>query len=426
MTPKENRKVYYQIVDSQGSSFQDTTVDCVILSPNATVIDFRHAVLSALPRLLAGFEAPRVHVYASRNDFANNVRLEVTTIIGDSLGSIEQALIVVIPEVEKLESVQENLEQRLNRLGIKFDRADLRYLKNHDYPRYFALFSQIPRKELQDIIIEAKSKIKSTTRHQINQSMEHESIIIDGFLGGAAGQKRSSFHYAFSRSGGILVAKVYNKEYKAAFEHEVDINNRLSPHENIIKFVKSFSLPDNSRHFIIMPFLPRSAGDLLKENSGEISQIPLETIATIARDTFSALKHIHLRGFCFADLKPDNIMLESGEEGRAVLVDFGATVPIGSVTLEFTRRYCLDIDTTYGTETLDWICLATTLIDFHYCPKFTAHDTVQDMVELVTRRGDDDKHLKDIILCCLGNDSSTIEVAVNKFVDAILPKSGNR
>ncbi|KAJ3328826.1 hypothetical protein HDU76_009221 [Blyttiomyces sp. JEL0837] len=309
MAADSPREVYYQVVDCQGSTFQDTTVDYVILSPNATVIDFRHTVLSALPRLLAGFEAPLVHVYLNRNDFANN-------------------------------SIEESIEQRLNRLGISFLPTDLRYLKNNDYIRYRALFdSHLPKDEKQDIINVAKSRIKSETRAVI-RSLQANSILVDSLLSESNGQLKASFYYAFTESGDIMAAKVYNRESKASYDHEVDINEKLASHENIVKFAKNCSLPDDSRHFIIMPYFPRSASDLLKH----YPKFPRQTIVTIVRDIFSALKHIHSRGYCFVDLKPANIMLKSSEEGRAVLVDFGATVRIGSYLKETTERYCLDWD----------------------------------------------------------------------------------
>jgi serine/threonine protein kinase len=65
----------------------------------------------------------------------------------------------------------------------------------------------------------------------------------------------------------------------------------------------------------------------------------------------------------FADLKPSNIMLHNGEHGHATLVDFGATVRIGSPIIEFTTQYCLMANPLMASEKLDWICLGTTLAD---------------------------------------------------------------
>ena len=54
-------------------------------------------------------------------------------------------------------------------------------------------------------------------------------------------------------------------------------------------------------------------------------------------------------------------MLHNSEPSYATLVDYGATVRIGSPIIEFTQSYCLDANVVTATVSLDWICLGTTL-----------------------------------------------------------------
>ena len=189
---------------------------------------------------------------------------------------------------------------------------------------------------------------------------------------------------------------------------EVEISQALD-HENLVKFIKTFSI-EGERNVIIMPFFPRSVSDMLSQ----ASEIPLATIKVIARNCFDALCHLHSKGFCFVDLKPSNIMLQNAEQGRATLVDYGATVRIGSPIVEFTQQYCLDANTIKATEHLDWICLGTTLAQiggFDIC-------TVQTTTDLVIEvcRSTQTDYLKKLIVSCLQSPSSSkIESALNQL-----------
>ncbi|KAL8008754.1 putative protein kinase [Plasmopara halstedii] len=145
-----------------------------------------------------------------------------------------------------------------------------------------------------------------------------------------------------------------------AFQREVDVNFALGSHANIVQFVKSFSIgntENEQRHIIVMPFFARCAADLLTQQS----PIELRALITIAHNCFEALCHIHSKKYCFADLKPANIMLHSGEQGGATLVDFGGAVRLGNPIVEVTDQFCLDVAKLQGLELLDWTCLGTTM-----------------------------------------------------------------
>ena len=299
-----------------------------------------------------------------------------------------------------------SIPDKLKQLDDKFSIRDINYLMNNDPARFSLLKSpQLTPEEARTILTFAKSKIKSATHKAIGQ---HHSFYLDGSLNVSQGQTKSSLYYAFSESGVVLVAKVYNGN-KESFLREVEANQALE-HKNLVKFVKTFSIQDEARHIIIMPFFPRSVADWLTQDS----TLPLTAVIIIARSCFDALCHLHSKRFCFADLKPSNIILHDSEPSYATLVDYGATTRIGSPIIECTQSYCLDADTSAATEQLDWICLGTTLAQIGGFHIFN-FEKAADLVHEVYRSTEDD-NLKNLIVSCLQRPSSSkIESALNQL-----------
>jgi serine/threonine protein kinase len=278
---------------------------------------------------------------------------------------------------------------------------------HYDQATYSLLKSpQLTPEEARTFLTLARSKIKSVTKNAIGQQ---HSFFLDGSLNVGQGQVKSSLYYAFSESGVVLVAKVYNGN-KEGFLREVETNNALE-HKNLVKFVKTFSIQEDARHIIIMPFFPRSVADWLIQKSA----LPLAAIKVIARSCFDALCHMHSKMFCFVDLKPSNVMLQNAEPSSATLVDYGATVRIGTPLIEFTPAYCLDADTITATERLDWICLGTMLAQIGGFAIFN-FERAADLVHVVSSSTIIDDNLKKLIVACLEDPSlSKIESALNQL-----------
>jgi serine/threonine protein kinase len=214
--------------------------------------------------------------------------------------------------------------------------------------------------------------------------------------------------HCISESGVVLVAKVYTGN-KDSFDREVETNQALE-HKNLAKFVKTFSIQNGARHIIIMPFFPRSVADWFTQDSA----LPFTAVKIIARNCFDALCHLHSKRFCFADLKPSNIMLHNSEPSNATLVDYGATIRIGCPIIECTESYCLDADRSTATEHLDWICLGTTLAQIGGFDIFI-YQKAADLVDEVNR-STKDNNLKKLIVSCLQSPSSNkIESALNQL-----------
>ena len=302
---------------------------------------------------------------------------------------------------------QSNVADKLRSLGVEFNIRDVNHLLINYTEKYSLLKSpQLTKKEAQAILTFAASKIKSATQKAIGQQ---HSFFLDGSLNASQGQGKSSMYYAFSQTGVVLVAKVYNSEYKESFSREVEANNKLD-HKNLVKFIKTFSIQNEARHIIIMPFFPRSVADMLDQDY----QIPLATVRVIARDCFDALSYMHSKRLCFADLKPANIMLQNAEHGHATLVDYGAIVQIDTGIIEYTSVFCLDADAFVGTEHLDWICLGTTLAQIAGFD-ISNFQYAADLVNEVNRSAIN-VHLKQLIVACLQKPTLVgIAEAINRF-----------
>ena len=299
-----------------------------------------------------------------------------------------------------------SVPDKLRQLGVKFSIRDINYLINNETAKYSLLKSpQLTPHEARTILTFAESKIKSATRNVIGNQ---HSFFLDGSLNVGKGQAKSSLYYAFSESGVVYVAKVYNGN-KESFLREVETNQVLE-HKNLVKFVKTFSIQNEARHVIIMPLFPRSVADWLIQDSA----LPLTAVKMIARSCFDALCHLHSKKFCFADLKPANIMLHNSEPSYATLVDYGATVQINSPIIEFTESYCLDAGKYKATEHLDWICLGTTLAQIGGFDIFN-FEYAADLVNEVYLSTIDD-NLKKLIVSCLQSPSSSgIESALKQL-----------
>ncbi|KAE8974993.1 hypothetical protein PR002_g25734 [Phytophthora rubi] len=307
-------------------------------------------------------------------------------------------LVVVPVPVSAPVSGQLNVRSNLKRLKVRFVSRDVDYLLDNDVARYSLLMSiALSYAEAVAILAFARAAIKSATRDAI---AIRDGVLLDGPLNLPQGQVKSRFYYAYSRCGGILVAKVYGAMHRQTFQREVAVNRALGSHPNIVQFLKSFSIANTEgeqRHIIVMSFFARSAADLLAQHS----PVELGALATIARDCVSALCHIHAKKFCFVDLKPANIMLHCGEQGGATLVDFGGAVRIGDPIVEITDEFCLDVAIVQGSELLDWTCLGTTLAQLAGID-ITQFSWRQDLVVFLNDGCYSvDKRVERLILSCL-------------------------
>jgi serine/threonine-protein kinase len=105
------------------------------------------------------------------------------------------------------------------------------------------------------------------------------------------------------------------------FLREITIAANLS-HPNILPLLDSGSAEETL--FYVMPLVE---GESLRDRIHREKQLPLEDALKITEQVAAALAYAHSRGVVHRDIKPDNIMLSSGQ---AVVADFGIARAVGA------------------------------------------------------------------------------------------------
>jgi hypothetical protein len=116
-----------------------------------------------------------------------------------------------------------------------------------------------------------------------------------------------------------VAVKVLNADYahsiaRSRFVREIEIAAGLS-HPGILPLFDS-GVSDEIVYYV-MPYVE---GESLRDLLDREVQLPLETVLRLAREVADALAYAHAHGVVHRDVKPENILLESG---HAVVADFG-------------------------------------------------------------------------------------------------------
>jgi TolB-like protein/predicted Ser/Thr protein kinase len=98
------------------------------------------------------------------------------------------------------------------------------------------------------------------------------------------------------------------------FKREIQIAARLS-HPNILPAYDSGSA--NGLHYYVMPFIE---GESLRARLDRESQLAIEDAIALTCEVADALSYAHSQGIVHRDVKPENVLIQSG---HAVVADFG-------------------------------------------------------------------------------------------------------
>jgi len=118
----------------------------------------------------------------------------------------------------------------------------------------------------------------------------------------------------------VLLSELAESVGAARFLHEIQIAARLH-HPHILPLYDS----DEAQGFLyyVMPYIE---GETLRERLARERQLPVGDALQIAREVADALSYAHTSGVVHRDIKPGNIMLESG---HAIVADFGIARAVG-------------------------------------------------------------------------------------------------
>jgi hypothetical protein len=172
-------------------------VEEVSIEDYGSISKFKEAILTVF-----GISGPRSLITIYLPDGVTEIDVGDNT-VDYLVGNSKETPLVVKAAVADLP--QTDFKDKLRQFGLSYTQKDINYLTNHDKVGLSILMS--PAYVAQGILTSARSKIRSTTRNSIG---EHYSYFLDDSLNVGQGQSKSSLYYIFSKSGGVLVAKVYN------------------------------------------------------------------------------------------------------------------------------------------------------------------------------------------------------------------------
>lgn len=128
--------------------------------------------------------------------------------------------------------------------------------------------------------------------------------------------------------GRMVVVKALSPELAAEvnierFSREIKLAGRLQ-HPHIVPLLSAGDA--DGTPFFVMPFVE---GRSLREKLSKGGELPIHETVRILRDVANALEYAHQNGIVHRDVKPENILLSSG---NAVVTDFGVAKAISSAT----------------------------------------------------------------------------------------------
>jgi len=243
-----------------------------------------------------------------------------------------------------------------------------------------------------------KAYIKTSTRKNLYTGYGY---IFDGRISSCVGQQETSL-YTVYRSSSVYCGKVFTNA-RASFELERDVAVRVQsivPCESLIKVIKSIDI-DAERKALIIDLYPRSASDYV--NCHKLSD---EAVTKIGFCVLAAMIALHECGYSHCDIKPGNIML-CGASGKAVLIDLGACVKMGSGVVQCTKPYPLDACDNPISPEFDLCCLASTIFKL-LIEQDTAATTKKDLRFLLGHYMH--KQAAQMAMLCLGENTSASQV----------------
>lgn len=145
---------------------------------------------------------------------------------------------------------------------------------------------------------------------------------LDGLIGvGAMGTVFRARHLGLNRDVALKLVNAQltaNAEMQARFSREAAAASKLD-HPNCVR-VTDYGITDDGHQFLVMELLQGvELADIIDQ------PLPVERALSIMDQLLAGLEHAHAQGLVHRDVKPENLFLTQGADGRelAKLLDFG-------------------------------------------------------------------------------------------------------
>lgn len=122
---------------------------------------------------------------------------------------------------------------------------------------------------------------------------------------------------------------------EAVIDREVEVRKSVAS-KHLAEMLRTDQTDDGRRVVALRHYSLGSLADHLERHVGPLD---VEMVATVARDVGSALVAVRDAGFVHSDVAPVNILRRTANPPMWVLADFGAAVPIGSMSVDATSDF---------------------------------------------------------------------------------------
>ncbi len=151
--------------------------------------------------------------------------------------------------------------------------------------------------------------------------------ILDRLGRGGMAEVYRAYHASLDRYVAIKVLHSFlsdEAEFKLRFEKEAQNIAKLR-HPNIVQVYDFEFDEEGGSYYMVMELIegPTLRDRLYVDNAERAHPLPVREAIRIMRQAADALSYAHSRGMIHRDVKPANLMLDTKENDRVVLTDFG-------------------------------------------------------------------------------------------------------
>ncbi|TVR23405.1 MAG: serine/threonine protein kinase [Anaerolineaceae bacterium] len=150
--------------------------------------------------------------------------------------------------------------------------------------------------------------------------------VIERLGRGGMAEVYKAYHASLNRHVAIKILHSFlaeDQEFAARFEREAQNIARLK-HPHIVQvYDYEFDEASESYYMVMELIAEKTLKDRLLELEASRQKMPLEEALRITRESASALAYAHRAGMIHRDVKPANLLLDSDDNERVVLTDFG-------------------------------------------------------------------------------------------------------